>query len=111
MGVRDESAEEALRSLEWQVPEHRRKDFPSPVALRILRDALPGERGDLVQDIPVSFSSEHRQYASREVVSVDPVLVNVKEDQRAQNGEEDASAKNSPTQDSEPDYMKAVMEA
>ena len=111
LGVRNESAEEALRSLEWQVPEHRRKDFPSPVALRILRDALPGERGDLVQDIPVSFSSEHRQYASREVVSVDPVLVNVKEDQRAQNGEEDASAKNSPTQDSEPDYMKAVIEA
>lgn len=99
LGILEESAEEALRSLEWQVPEYRRKDFSSPVALRILRDALPGERGDLVQDIPVSFSSEHRQYASREVVSVEPVLVNVKED------------KNSSTQDSEPDYMKAVMEA
>ena len=47
------------------MPEYRRKDFPSPVALRILRDALPGERGDLVQDIPVSFSSEHRQAAFR----------------------------------------------
>ena len=99
LGIREEPAEEALRSLEWQVPEYRRKDFPSPVALRILRDALPGERGDLVRDIPMSFSSEHRQYASREVVSVEPVLVNVKED------------KNSSTQDSEPDYMKAVMEA
>ena len=79
--------------------------------MRILRDALPGERGDLVQDIPVSFSSEHRQYATREVVSVEPVLVNVKEDQLAQNMEEGASAKSSSTQDSEPDYMKAVMEA
>ncbi|WP_314669782.1 type I-E CRISPR-associated protein Cas5/CasD [Rothia mucilaginosa] len=111
LGIREESAEESLRSLEWQVPEYRRKDFPSPVALRILRDALPGERGDLVRDIPVSFSSEHRQYASREVVSVEPVLVNVKEDQLAQNMEEGASAKSSSTQDSEPDYMKAVMEA
>ena len=97
--------------MEWQVPEYRRKDFPSPVALRILRDALPGERGDLVQDIPVSFSSEHRQYASREVVSVEPVLVNIKENQRAQNMEEGASVKNSSTQDSESDYMKAVVEA
>lgn len=111
LGIREESAEEALRSLEWQVPEYRRKDFPSPVALRILRDALPDERGDLVQDIPVSFSPEHRQYASREVVSVEPVLVNVKEDQLAQNVEEGASAKSSSTHDSEPDYMKAVMEA
>lgn len=111
LGILEESAEEALRSLEWQVPEYRRKDFPSPVALRILRDAIPGERGDLVQDIPVSFSPEHRQYASREVVSVEPVLVNVKEDQLAQNTEEGASAKSSSAQDSEPDYMKAVMEA
>lgn len=111
LGIREEPAEEALRSLEWQVPEYRRKDFSSPVVLRILRDALPGERGDLVQDIPVSFSSEHRQYASREVVSVEPVLVNIKENQRAQNMEEGASVKNSSTQDSEPDYMKAVVEA
>ena len=59
----------------------------------------------------MSFSPEHRQYASREVVSVEPVLVNVKEDQLAQNGEENDSGKNSPTQESEPDYMKAVMEA
>ena len=78
---------------------------------RILRDALPGERGDLVRDIPVSFSSEHRQYASREVVSVEPVLVNVNEDQPAQNMEEEASVKSSSAQHSELDYMKAVMEA
>ena len=35
LGIREESAEEALRSLEWQVPEYRRKDFPSPVALPV----------------------------------------------------------------------------
>ena len=75
LGIREESAEEALRSLEWQVPEYRRKDFPSPVALRILRDALPGERGDLVRDIPVSFSPEYRQYAAREVVTVEPLVL------------------------------------
>ena len=59
----------------------------------------------------MSFSSEHRQYASREVVSVEPVLVNVNEDQPAQNMEEEASVKSSSAQHSELDYMKAVMEA
>lgn len=75
LGIREESAEEALRSLEWQVPEYRRKDFIDAVELPILRDAQPGERGDRVQDIPVSFSPEHRQYASREVVLDKPVQV------------------------------------
>lgn len=75
LGICEESAEEALHSLDWQVPEYRRKEFNNAVELPILRDAQPGERGDRVQDIPVSFSPEHRQYASREVVLGKPVRV------------------------------------
>jgi len=48
---------------------------PDPVQLRILRDAKPGEQGDLVQDVPVSFNQEHRQYAVRAVVSAEPKTV------------------------------------
>lgn len=75
LGIREESAEEALQNEKWHVPEHRHSDFPSKVYLRILRDAKSGESGDLVQDIPVSFSQEHRQYAVRAVVSVEPKIV------------------------------------
>lgn len=75
LGIREESAEEALRNEEWHVPEHRRLEFPDPVRLRILRDATPGEQGDLVQDVPVSFSQAHRQYAVRAVVSVEPKII------------------------------------
>ena len=56
---------------------------------------LPGERGDLVEDIPVSFSPEHRQYASREVVSVEPVRVDNKQSQVSQLREEESFEKNS----------------
>ena len=75
LGIREESAEEALRNEEWHVPEHRCLEFSDPVRLRILRDATPDEQGDLVQDVPVSFSQEHRQYAVRAVVSVEPKIV------------------------------------
>lgn len=75
LGIREESAEEALRNEEWHVPEHRRAEFPDPVQLRILRDAKTGEQGDLVQDVPVSFNQEHRQYAVRAVVSAEPKTV------------------------------------
>ena len=107
LGIREESAEEALRSLEWQMPEHRRQSLPKKVLLRIQRDALPGERGDLVEDIPVSFSPEYRQYAAREVVSVEPVRVDNKQSQASLFREEESFEKNS----SGPDYMKAVVEA
>lgn len=107
LGICEESAEEALRSLEWQMPEHRRLNLPIQVLLRIQRDALPGERGDLVEDIPVSFSPEHRQYTSREVVSVEPVRVDNELSQASQFSEEESFEKNS----SAPEYMKAVVEA
>ena len=110
LGIREESAEEALRSLEWQVPEYRRKDFPSPVALRILRDALPGERGDLVRDIPVSFSPEYRQYAAREVVTAEPLVLENPRGRKLQATASlvDAEFSESPA---EPDFLNVVVEA
>lgn len=110
LGIREESAEEALRSLEWQVPEYRRKDFPSPVALRILRDALPGERGDSVRDIPVSFSPEYRQYAAREVVTAEPLVLENPRGRKLQATASlvDAEFSESPA---EPDFLNVVVEA
>lgn len=110
LGIRDESAEEALRSLEWQVPEHRRNDFFNPVALRILRDAQPGERGDLVQDVPVSFSPEYRQYAAREVVTVEPLVLENPQGRKLRSTESSPDEESSeiPT---EPDFLKVVIDA
>ena len=110
LGLREESAEEALRSLEWQVPEHRRQEFPSPVALRILRDARPGERGDLVHDVPVSFSSEYRQYAAREVVTVEPLVLENPQGRKLRVAEPSADEESSRSS-AEPDFLKVVMEA
>lgn len=110
IGIREESAEEALRSLEWQVPEYRRKDFPSPVALRILRDALPGERGDQVRDIPVSFSPEYRQYAAREVVVVEPLVLENPQGRKLRVTESSADEESSESP-AEPDFLNVVVEA
>ncbi|MBS6634515.1 type I-E CRISPR-associated protein Cas5/CasD [Rothia mucilaginosa] len=110
LGIRDESAEGALRSLDWQVPEYRRKDFPSPVALRILRDALPGERGDLVQDVPVSFSPEYRQYVAREVVTVEPLVLENLQGRKLRVTESSADEESSESP-AEPDFLNVVVEA
>ena len=96
--------------MEWQVPEYRRKDFPSPVALRILRDAQPGERGDLVQDVPVSFSPEYRQYAAREVVTVEPLVLENPQGRKLR-VTESSSDEESSESPAEPDFLNVVVEA
>lgn len=75
LGIRDEDAEQALRNEPWHLSEHLRYELPKQVYLPIMRDAEPGEPGDLVQDMPVSFSQEHRQYTVRTVVSAKSHMV------------------------------------
>ena len=66
---------EALEEQPWQATsplllhKHRNDDF---VRLEVLRDVLPGEEGtragEVVRDVPVSFSQERRMYDLRTVV-------------------------------------------
>ena len=75
-GIREVSAMDALRAEPWAVSECIRQQSPDLVHLSIIRAAEHGENGLLVQDVPVSFSSEHRQYLSRKIVT-DAVPVTV----------------------------------
>ncbi len=66
---------EALEGQPWQATNrqllrrHRKDDH---VRLEVLRDVLPGEEGarvgEVVRDVPLSFSQEHRMYDLRAVV-------------------------------------------
>lgn len=75
IGTRYGSPEEALRAEPWRAADWYRRTQPTQVELPILRDARPGERGDAVRDVPVSFDPRHRQYAWREVVRAEPAVV------------------------------------
>lgn len=78
-GVLDgDDVESALRDLTaapWLASEWHRKDSARRVFLPLARDARPGEVGENVQDVPVSFAPQHRTYSSRGVVRPDPVVV------------------------------------
>lgn len=73
LGIREEDMVSALRAEPWQAKEHHRRELPNPVYLPILYDGQEGDIGDLVYDIPVSFSQEHRQYGPRTVAAAEPV--------------------------------------
>lgn len=75
IGTRDAGAEEALRGEAWRGADWYRRTQPVRVELPIVRDARPGESGDAVRDVPVSFDPRHRQYAWREVFRAEPVVV------------------------------------
>lgn len=67
IGIVDQDLESALREVPWQASLHHRQSRPQKVHLPICRDALPGEAGEQVQDVPLSFDSTHRQYGWRTV--------------------------------------------
>ncbi|MEU5871738.1 type I-E CRISPR-associated protein Cas5/CasD [Glycomyces sp. NPDC047369] len=60
--------EEAIAGQPWLAAPHHRHRSPSRVDLEIVRDAGPGEQGDAVQDVPVSFDPRHRRYEWRQVI-------------------------------------------
>ncbi|MEU6246551.1 type I-E CRISPR-associated protein Cas5/CasD [Glycomyces sp. NPDC047010] len=60
--------EEAIAAQPWLAAAHHRHRCPPRVDLEVVRDARPGEQGDAVQDVPVSFDPRHRRYAWRQVV-------------------------------------------
>lgn len=67
-GVHDADAVSTLRSADWFASEAHRRTRPQQLSLPIFRDALPGEKGDPRQDVPLSFDQAHRRYGWRDVV-------------------------------------------
>ncbi len=75
-GIVDEPAVQALHNHEkWHASTAYKKSRSRHVKLPIYRDAEPGEIGDLRHDVPLSFSSEHRQYGWRTVIEDAPKIV------------------------------------
>lgn len=78
-GVVDgDDVESALRDLSaapWLASKWHRMESAQRVFLPLARDARPGEAGENVQDVPVSFDPRHRTYSSRGVMRPDPVVV------------------------------------
>ena len=76
VGVVDGGAEAALRSLEWQATPWYRRTRGTEVALQIYRDARPGEAvEERLNDVPVSFDPQKRDYRWRAVHMPDPHVV------------------------------------
>ncbi|MBA4084675.1 MAG: type I-E CRISPR-associated protein Cas5/CasD [Kytococcus sp.] len=90
MGVVEDELESALRDVPWQASTHHRRDTSRSVRLDLLVDAAPGEPGELVRDVPHSWSTLRREYGWRPVRAAAPVIVD------------------NPEGRSEPDYFAVV---
>ena len=65
----DKPVVEALRTHStWHATKEYMKSCGQKVSLPIYRDAQPGELGESLQDVPVSFDPKHRKYSWRTVV-------------------------------------------
>lgn len=76
--VENADGEAVLRDLSvapWQASMVYRQKAPKEVRLPMARDAAPGEIGESVYDVPVSFDPRHRRYEARIVVRPQPVRV------------------------------------
>ncbi|MDY6050706.1 MAG: type I-E CRISPR-associated protein Cas5/CasD [Corynebacterium sp.] len=73
-GIVDKPAVDALRDHStWHATKTHKRERSAMVSLPIYRDAQPGEEGTRIQDIPVSFSPEHRKYQWRTVIEDTPL--------------------------------------
>lgn len=69
LGIVEKPVVDALLSHEkWHATLAHKKERAAEVELPIYRDGRPGEPGTLRQDVPISFSQEHRKYGWRTVV-------------------------------------------
>ena len=57
-----------MENEEWHATLSHKKERGEEVLLPIYRDGKPGEAGTPRQDVPISFSQEHRRYGWRTVV-------------------------------------------
>lgn len=76
LGLSDGDLETCLREQPWLASPWHRKRQSQKVLLPVVMDAPPGTEGtETVRDVPVSFSSQRREYIWREVCRPAPVLV------------------------------------
>lgn len=77
IGLREGGLIDVLREEEWHASlGHQRKTVSAQIALDFVRDALSAdELGETVRDLPLSFSSERREYGWRTVVREARVIV------------------------------------
>ena len=66
LGIRETSLLDSLKNEKWLVSEWRQKKSP-PQKLRIIVDSEIPNPSSLVNDVPVSFSKEHRKFGLRSV--------------------------------------------
>ena len=78
LGIVDKPLVDALRDTEWQASEVYQRKHPS-ASLQIFADALDGENGGLMRDVPVSFNPERREFTWRRVHEHDSVRVGTDE--------------------------------
>lgn len=77
-GLREGTVAEALRAERtWHASKTvKKKEVHTTVLLDFVRDVIePGERGETVRDVPISFDPERREYGWRTVVREDPIEV------------------------------------
>ena len=76
IGVREGSVEDSLRTVEWQAAPWYRRTRGTQVALPIYRDAHEREEvEERLNDIPVSFDPERRDYQWRAVHMSEPHVI------------------------------------
>lgn len=76
LGLSDDDLDTALRRHPWLAAPWHRKAQAKKVLLPIVMDARPGaEATETVRDVPISFSSQRREYVWREVCRPAPVVV------------------------------------
>ncbi len=82
LGISDEALIPSLRNHPWEASlwykQKKARESPGEVRLELIRDAMPDDddrlRREVVHDLPINLSQEHRQYGWRDVVHDDPVV-------------------------------------
>lgn len=76
LGVKQSDAMQALECEPWRASvAYQRRTRSREVALRVRRDAKPGESGLAIRDVPLSFDPVRRDHTWREVFEPPPIKV------------------------------------
>ncbi|SES04432.1 CRISPR system Cascade subunit CasD [Propionibacterium cyclohexanicum] len=69
LGLRHADLKSALRAEPWHASPWHRRRRPTSVQLPIVLDAAPGQLGDTIRDVPLSFDPSRRAYGWRTVAT------------------------------------------
>lgn len=76
LGVREAPLEAALRNEPWQAALWHQRRCSRVEQLTVVRDASdPGEIGEVVRDVPISYDPQRREYGWRTLVTDPPVEI------------------------------------